>query len=193
MAIKIVAKRTAVLSLDVQNDLVPITAGIKENKVLDNIARVLAAARRNKAPVFHITASARPDFRDVPRNSPLWQSIRKSKAMIAGSKGAAIHPKAAPKGGELILNKSCVDPFLTTSLGQQLVNVDAETVVVMGLWTNYVVEATMRHASDMGYRVVVVRDACASNTIENHEFAMTRIFPTLSYVVSTAEVVAALK
>ena len=62
----------------------------------------------------------------------------------------------------------------------------------MGLWTNYVVEATARHASDMGFRVFVVRDCCASNIEENHRVAMDRILPTLSYVVESGEILGAL-
>ena len=86
-----------------------------------------------------------------------------------------------------MLNKTCVDPFLTTNLGQALQNADANTIILMGLWTNYVVEATARHASDMGYRVFLVREACASNTLENHEFTLNKILPTICYVVSVKD------
>lgn len=92
-----------------------------------------------------------------------------------------------------MLNKTCVDPFLTTNLSQALQNNDVSTVVLTGLWTNRVVEATARHASDMGYRVFVVRDACASNTLENHEFAINHILLTICYVVNTQEVLSALR
>ena len=80
-----------------------------------------------------------------------------------------------------------------TNLGQALQNADANTIILMGLWTNYVVEATARHASDMGYRVFLVREACASNTIENHEFTINKILPTLCYVVSVKDTLAALE
>ena len=106
---------------------------------------------------------------------------------------AAIDPRVKPLKTELVLNKTCVDPFLTTNLDQALQNADVNTIIIVGLWTNYVVEATARHASDMGYRVFLVRDACASNTIENHEFTIKNILPTLCYVVGAKELQAALK
>ena len=190
---RIDAKRAAVLVLDVQNDLVKITPHIRENRVLENIAAVIAAARRKGVPVIHITASVRADFRDLPKDNPLWDGIRKSKQLIFGTRGAAIHRSVTPLVRELVLNKTCVDPFLTTNLGQALNNADVNTVVLMGLWTNWVVEATARHASDMGYRVFLVEDACASNTMENHEFAIRNVLPTICYVVSSAEVLAALR
>lgn len=193
MKIKLDPRRTAVLLLDVQNDLVRITPKLRERRVLENMAGVLARARRRNAAVIHITASVRADFRDLPKDNPLWDGIRKSKQLIFGTRGAAIHRSVKPLSRELVLNKTCVDPFLTTNLGQALNNADVNTVVLMGLWTNWVVEATARHASDMGYRVFLVEDACASNTMENHEFAIRNVLPTICYVVSSAEVLAALK
>lgn len=192
MKLKIDPQRTAVLLLDVQRDLVDITPGLKQNRVIENMAGVLKAARRRKLPVIHITASVRADFLDLPKDNPLWDGLRKKRQLIIGTKGAAIDPRVRPLKNELVLNKTCVDPFLTTNLGQALQNADANTIILMGLWTNYVVEATARHASDMGYRVFLVREACASNTVENHEFALNKILPTICYVVSAKDVLAAL-
>jgi nicotinamidase-related amidase len=185
--------RTAILTLDVQNDLVDVTKGVNEGGILDRMASIIAAGRAKGCTVIHITASARVDFADIPRNNPLWINVRQQKLMIAGTKGAAIHEKIAPLDSELVLNKTSVDPFLTTSLQQALHNADANTLILVGLWTNYVVEATARHASDIGYRVFIVSDCCASNDDQNHRFAVERILPTLSYIVNTDEVLAALK
>jgi nicotinamidase-related amidase len=193
MKLKIDAKRTVLLLLDVQKDLVDITPGLKQNHVIENMASVLKAARRRKTNVIHITASVRADFLDLPRDNPLWDGLRKKRQLIIGTKGAAIDPRVKPLSNELVLNKTCVDPFLTTNLDQALQNADANTIILVGLWTNYVVEATARHASDMGYRVFLVREACASNTIENHEFTLNNILPTLCYVVGIEDVLAALK
>ena len=193
MKLKIDAKRTALLLLDVQKDLVDITPGLKQNRIMENMADVLKTARRCKASVIHITASVRADFLDLPRDNPLWDGLRKKRQLIIGTKGAAIDPRVKPLKTELVLNKTCVDPFLTTNLDQALQNADINTIIIVGLWTNYVVEATARHASDMGYRVFLVRDACASNTIAKHEFTIKNILPTLCYVVGAKELQAALK
>ena len=193
MKLKIDPQRTAVLLLDVQKDLIDITPGLKQNRVIENMAGVLKAARRRKLPVIHITASVRADFLDLPKDNPLWDGLRKKRQLIIGTRGAAIDRRVKPLKNELVLNKTCVDPFLTTNLGQALQNADANTIILMGLWTNYVVEATARHASDMGYRVFLVREACASNTVENHEFALNKILPTICYVVSVQDVLVAFK
>jgi nicotinamidase-related amidase len=184
--------RTALLPLDFQRDNIAATAGLEERGVLERSARALEAARRRGLRVIHITASVRRDYLDMPRASSLWMKLRESKTLIAGTPGAEIHPLLAPHADELVINKTCVDPFLTTHLGQALVNFDVNTLVLIGLWTNYVVEATARHAADMGYRVIVVRDCCASNDEQNHEFAMTRILPTIATVASLEDMLAAL-
>lgn len=190
MALTLDLKRTAVLAMDLQNDIVSATPDVAEKKVLPNIRRVLDVSRRKQVPVIHITVSFRPDYRDAPAN-PLAQMIRQNKMLRAGTPGAEIHPDVRPQESEPVLNKTCVDPFLTTGLDQLLHSLDANTLVLMGLWTNFVVEATARHAADLGYRVIVVRECCASNTDENHSFAMTHILPSVATVASLEEVLQA--
>lgn len=191
MALTLDLKRTAVLAMDLQNDIVSATPGVAETKVLPNIRRVLDVSRRKQVPVIHITVSFRSDYRDAPGASPLFQMVRQNKMLRAGTPGAEIHPDVRPQENEPVLNKTCVDPFLTTGLDQLLHSLDASTLVLMGLWTNYVVEATARHAADLGYRVIVVRECCASNTDENHSFAVTHILPSVATVASLDEVLQA--
>lgn len=185
--------RTAILTLDVQNDLVNNTDGVRDSGMLDRMAAILAAGRKVGSEIIHITASVREDFKDIPKDNPLWIMVRQQKSMVIGTEGAQLHESVAALPGELVLNKTCVDPFLTTNLGQALLNADVNTLVIFGLWTNYVVEATARHASDIGYRVFIVSDCCAGNDPENHKWAMEKMLPTLSYITTTAEVLEALK
>ncbi|MBL4876437.1 MAG: hypothetical protein JKY10_08090, partial [Cohaesibacteraceae bacterium] len=56
-------KRTAILSLDVQNDLVFGTKGVLESGMTDRMTALVDAGRISGAEVIHITASVRADFR----------------------------------------------------------------------------------------------------------------------------------
>ena len=94
MKLKIEARRTAVLLLDVQKDLVDITPGLRENRVLEHMASVLRAARRRKSSVIHITASVRPDFLDLPKDNPLWDGLRKKRIVPASSSNAIPYSEA---------------------------------------------------------------------------------------------------
>jgi len=61
------------------------------------------------------------------------------------------------------------------------------TLVLMGIATNWVVEATARHAADADYRVIVLEDCCAGVSAEAHEFAIATIFGQLGEVSSSEE------
>ena len=56
--------------------------------------------------------------------------------------------------------KSAHSAFVGTSLEEALDGLGATTLVICGVLTHNSVEATARHAADLGYRVFVVADAC---------------------------------
>ena len=191
MALSIDSKRTAILALDLQNDIVNATpTGIQ---VLAHIRRVLEAGRQKQVPIVYITVSFRDDYSDAPDAHPLFQMVKQNVMLRAGTPGAEVHSEVKPLPHEPVASKTCVNPFLTTNLQQLLHSLDANTLILMGLWTNYVVEGTARHASDMGHRVIVVREGCASNTEENHNFSMQQILPTVGTVCSLDEILQALR
>ena len=191
MALSIDPARTAILPMDLQNDIVGGTPNVEP--ILANIAQVLQRGRQQQIPIVYITVSFHEDYRDAPLNSPLYQLVKEHNMVRAGTSGAQIHPSVSPQPNELVINKTCVNPFMTTNLQQVLNGLDVHTLMLMGLWTNYVVEATARDASDLDYRVIVVREGCASNSEENHNFAINQILPTLSTVASLDEVLQALQ
>ncbi len=159
-------KRALVL-IDVQNDYFPggkwPLAGIES--AADNAAKVLAAARAAGDLVVHV----RHEFptADAPFFAP-------------GSEGAQIHPKVRSLEGEPVVLKHHVNSFRETDLEAILDRHGVEEVVLCGAMSHLCVDAGARAASDLGYRCVVVHDACATR---DQEFEGT--------VVGAAEVHAA--
>jgi nicotinamidase-related amidase len=190
MSLTIDPKRTAIVALDFENDIVNSTQNVEP--VLDNARQVVEAGREVHLPVIFIKVCFDSKYRDTPRNSPLFQMVKKKGILRAGTTGTEIHSMLRPLPDEPVLTKTCTNAFLTSNLQQRLNGLGVDTLIVMGLWTNYAVESTVRHASDMGYRVIVVKDACASNTVENHEFTINNIMPTLALVNSAEDVLQAL-
>ncbi len=187
MTLELEPRRTAVLPLDFQNDIVALTPNVEP--ILENAKRVLDAARDQDAAVVYVTVSFTEGYPDAPvKTHPLYQMVSENRMVLAAGSGAEIHASVSPKQDELVLNKTSVDPFVTTRLAQHLKILDVNTIVVMGLWTNAAVESTVRTAADMGYRVIAVRDACGSNSDENHEFSMSNVMPTFATVADAAEV-----
>jgi nicotinamidase-related amidase len=187
MALEIDPRRAAVLALDLQNDIVGAITNVEV--VLDNANNVLAAARDSHVPVVYITVSFTEGYPDAPVNThPLYKLVSDNRMVLAAESGGEIHAGVKPTSDELVLNKTSVDPFTTTRLAQHLQILDVNTVIIMGVWTNFVVESTARTAADLGYRVVVVGDACGSNSDENHEFSMSNIMPMFATVMDTSDV-----
>jgi nicotinamidase-related amidase len=192
MALTLDPKRCAFMAMDFQNEILGMTPNYREKNLLGTVKNVLDAARRKNAVIVYITVSFRDDYADAPAHSPLFQDEKARGVMKAGSPGAAICDELKPQAGDIVINKHCVDPFNGTHLANVLRARDVDTLVLMGLWTNYVVEATARTGADSSYRIIVVTDGCASNSDENHQFFVNKILPALGTAATASEVIAVL-
>jgi len=193
MAISLDPKRTAIMAMDFQNDILEITPNYREKDLLGTVKSVLDAGRRQGVPIVYITVSFRSDYADAPVHSPLFQAVKQEGVLKAGTPGAAICDELKPQAGDIVINKHCVDPFNGTHLHNILRNRGIDTLVLMGVWTNYVVETAARTGADCGYRVIVVTDGCASDTEENHQFFIKNTLPMIGMAATASEVIAALE
>jgi nicotinamidase-related amidase len=193
MTLMLDPRRCAFLAMDFQHDILAVTPQYREKHLLETVTRVLDAARHTSATVVYITVSFRDDYADAPAHSPLFQAEKARAVMKLGSPGAAICEELTPQTGDLVINKHGVDPFNSTHLANVLRARDVETLVLMGVWTNYVVEATARTGADSGYRIIVVTDGCARDTEDHHQFFVTQILPMLGTAATACDVIAALR
>ncbi|MBA4064832.1 MAG: cysteine hydrolase [Isosphaera sp.] len=145
-------KRALVL-IDVQNDYFPggkwTLSGIEV--AADNAAKLLAKARVVGDLVVHV----RHEFPSA--DSPFF---------TPGSAGAQIHPKVKCLDGEPVVLKHHVNSFRETDLKEILDRQGVEEVVICGAMSHMCVDAGTRAASDLGYKCVVVHDACATRDQE---------------------------
>jgi gluconolactonase len=191
MALTLDPPRCAVLAMDFQHDILETTPQARGTPLLGNVARVLDVARRAGATVIHVTVSFRDDYADAPAHAPLFQEERAKGVMKTGSPGAEICAELTPQAGDLVLTKHGVDPFNGTPLANLLRAKGIETLVLMGVWTNFVVESTARTGADASYRVIVVSDGCASDTEAHHRFFLDTILPKIGLAATAADVIAA--
>jgi nicotinamidase-related amidase len=89
--------------------------------------------------------------------------------------------------GDVLIVKQTIGSFQGTGLDEKLRALDVDTVVMAGLVTNMGVESTARAAADRGYEVEFVADAMSGLAADEHEFAVTRIFPRFGEVRKTAD------
>src|SRR5690606_37191906 len=85
---------------------------------------------------------------------------------VPGSPGAQIHPKVQPRDGEPVVLKHHVNAFRETDLKSILDRHGIEEIVICGAMSHMCIDAAARAASDLGYRCIVIYDACATRDQE---------------------------
>jgi ureidoacrylate peracid hydrolase len=156
------------------------TAGIEERfeyywgAVADAVGKqkeLLRAARTAGVPVIYTRiATQTRNARDVG-NQHRYVNL----AVPKDSVDAEILQDIAPQEDDIVISKTSSSPFNSTAINQLLRNMDVDTLLVCGVVTNGCVEGTVRDASDLGYNVIMIPDACAAVTPELHQAAITNL------------------
>ena len=165
--------KTAVICMDMQNGPVRKSAMFKERNVGQAAKRVLDAARKAGVLVIHIVIEYQPSF-----FSPKNRFLQTVRVPILSAPGVDVNEllkvvdEVKPIENEPVIRKPRVNPFFGTALESMLRSRDMDTVVLMGVATEYVVEAAARHAADADFRVIVLKDCCASFSDEAHKASL---------------------
>ena len=190
---------TAVIACHLQNDVVGsngafapfFRAEVERRGVLDVARRVLDGARAAPAQVVYTRVAFQQGHRDLVTNIPLLAVVAQQGCLLDGTHGAAIVDELAPAGSDWTVTGPKVSAFASSDLDTRLRAAGVDTVVLLGVASNVTVESTGRAAGDLGYRVIVVEDACSAASAEIHDASMAT-FGLLGEVVSSDELVAAL-
>ena len=89
---------------------------------------------------------------------------------------------ASPVSGDIVVRRPRVNAFYGSDLESILCSKEVDTLVLMGVATNWVVEATARYAADADYRVIVLEDCCAGLSVEAHDFSIGNILSRIGEV-----------
>jgi nicotinamidase-related amidase len=186
-------RNTALLVMDYQVDV--LTKFMTAAQSADAIARVpdlIATARDAGMMVIHVVVAFRPGHPEVSPRNPVFSVLKANGMLVAGTKGAAIHPAAAAREGEPIVVRQRISSFVGTDLETLLRANGIDTLVLAGVQTGGVVLSAVRHAGDLDYRLVVIRDCCADPDAQLHSMLLDIVFPKQAAVVTTAELAGAL-
>ena len=69
-----------------------------------------------------------------------------------------------PRPGETVIEKNFPNSFRGTNLQEHLESAPVKSLVVAGMMTHMCVDATVRHAADLGYKLTLLADACATRS-----------------------------
>jgi len=185
--------RTAVLAMDYQQGIVSGNAMAGERSVVRKAKSVLDGARRAGVAVIHVVIRFREGYPEVSRRNRMFSGLKQMGLFLIGSEEAMIDKSLGPLEGDIVVSRPRVNAFYNSDLQSVLSSQEIHTLVLMGIATDWVVEATARHATDADYRVIVLEDCCAGMSVESHDFAIANILGMIGEVSTSEEFLANLK
>ncbi len=137
--------RAVLLPVDMQRGFDEPSWPRRWNADLDrNALRLVEAWRGAGKPIVHVR----------------HDSIEPDSTLRPDRPGNRFRPGFEPARGEALVTKSVNAAFIGTDLDLRLRRLDADTVVVFGISTDMCVSTTVRVGSNLGWRMVLVEDAC---------------------------------
>ena len=152
-------KSTALLLVDVQEGVNDVeyyggqTGKRNNDRAEENMRCILTEWRRLGKQV----AFTRHNSREL--NSPLKLSLETGKQI----EGLDIHES------DIVVDKDVNSGFIGTSLEVEPRRSGIDRLVVMGFYTNYCIETTVRMAGNLGFDTYLVHDACAAINTLGHD------------------------
>lgn len=135
-------------------------------------ARLLDGFRAAKAKVVYTLVTYQPGFPGVTPNSPLYRTAIDADTLLEHTPAVEVIDELAPGPDEPVVRGQATSGFDGTVLDTMLRWAEVDTLVLVGVATDVAVESTARSACDLGYRTIVVSDACAADSDEAHARAL---------------------
>ncbi len=156
--------------------------------VLPNVRRLQDAFRSRELEVIHTRIqSLTLDGRDRSAGHK-----RLGLHAPPGSKEAEFLEEVAPRGDEIVLNKTASGVFTSTNLEYLLRNLGITGLFVVGVYSNECVSTAIRDACDLGFYVTLISDGCATVTPDLQKATITTMKDRYARVLTTEEALAEL-
>jgi biuret amidohydrolase len=175
-------RRMALLVYDMQ---VGVLSQIENGaEITGRVLKVLRAARESGIRVIFSRHMSLPkELMGVfqMRMTMAWQRVATVEEVkpwfIRDTPGFHLIPALSPRPTEAIFDKITMSAFEGTPLNIVLRDCGINTIAIVGVAMEVGIEPTVRHAADLGYIPVIVRDACGAG----HEEAAQRSMACVEY------------
>ncbi|MGC8618748.1 MAG: isochorismatase family cysteine hydrolase [Thermoplasmata archaeon] len=170
-------ENSALVVWDVQEALV--SSIFNKDEFLENLKKIIGKARSAGIPIFYTKIDPLPSRFESP--------LRKASGFGRFEPGDIIK-EVYPSEGDIVMNKNTASIFIGTNFELMVRNAGITALFFTGIATEMGVETSVRHAQNIGFIPVVVKDAVSSRDREAHERSLKNM-ATLVPVISTAEFV----
>jgi len=140
---------TVLLVVDVQEALMA-EHPYNEQKLIENIKLLINAARENNQEVIYVQHEE-DKGEELERDTDGWR----------------VFSEIAPINREKTFAKRYNSAFLKTGLGKYLKGNGTETIVLVGLQTEYCIDSTCKSAFELGFQVIIPEE---TNSTYDNEF-----------------------
>jgi nicotinamidase-related amidase len=164
----------------------------EETGIIKVQARLLEGFRTAKAKVVYTLVTYQPGFPGVRPNSPLFRTAIAANTLLEGTPAVEVIDELAPRPGEPVVRGQAANGFDRTVLDTILHLAGVDTLVLVGVATDVAVESTARGACDLGYRTIVVSDACTADSDEAHARSLAVLQKWFGETPTADEVLSAL-
>jgi ureidoacrylate peracid hydrolase len=193
------SKRTALVVVDLQNAFMDEEVGHAvcrmAREIVPNVNRLASVVRGVGGAVFWIknTFDNRSAFEWSNAQAMLTPANRKrrTEAMSEGSKGQELWPELDVRPEDEIVRKYRFSAFLpgTCDLPYRLRARGFDTVLITGTVTNVCCESSARDAMMSNFKTIMVSDANAAMTMEEHNASLAAFYAIFGDVMDTEFVI----
>ncbi len=172
-------KTTALVLIDLQNGIlgrklepIPAEELVERGKAL--------AGRFRAAGALVVLVNVAPATEELPRRVDEPSTLPKTLPH-----GFIDLPPGLAEPGDLKITKKSWGAFSVPELDLKLRERGVRTVALGGVATQFGVESTARQAWELGYELIILKDATTSIAPEAHDNSMRRIFPRIARITES--------
>ncbi len=164
----------------------------KEQGIIKAQLRLLDGFRRAEAKVVYTAVTYQQGLPGVSPNSPLWRTLFDCVCLMEGTPAVELMDDLARRPDEPLVRGQAANGFDRTGLDTILRLAGVDTLVLVGIATDVAVESTARAASDLGYRTIVVSNACTADSDQSHARSLDVLRKWFAETPAADEVLSAL-
>jgi biuret amidohydrolase len=198
---------TVVVTMELQKGIVgdeailpALPIAVREAGLLEAAGAVCSAARSIGVRVVHATMRERPDGAGQAINCKIFAIGAKRRAEMGYSPidndrpGAELADELNVQPADIeVARMHGMTPFTGTELDAVIRNLGTRTIVLMGVSLNLGIIGAALSAVDLGYQVIVVRDAVVGIPKEYGEAVLNNSLSMIATIITSQELIDAWK